>query len=117
MALFRRGPGHSGAGFWEFPGGKVESGETETEALRREINEELGVCITVEGFVGETLHQYPTKKILLKFYWVQSPESPFVLSEHDAIQWLPPGKIDKEILSEADRSVVETIKLDPRFAT
>ena len=115
VALFRRGPGQTGQGSWEFPGGKVESGETEIEALWREIKEELGVEVKIGGFVGETHHQYPTKKIHLKFYWVQSPVFPFALSEHDAVQWFQPRLIDKSILSEADRPIIEQIEQDPRF--
>jgi mutator protein MutT len=115
VALFRRGPQQSGAGHWEFPGGKVEVGESETQALQREIEEELGIRIHPGEFLGENIHQYPAKKIRLRFYWVPFLGDPFVLSEHDAFQWVKPQDLDVQILSEADRPIVEKIKLDPRM--
>lgn len=107
----------SGAGHWEFPGGKVEKGETEDQALQREINEELAVEIQVEAFLGENLYQYPNKKVRLRFYWVPAPPQDFVLSEHDALQWVKPGGMDIRLLSEADQPIVEKIKLDSRIKT
>jgi mutator protein MutT len=115
VALFRRGPAMSGAGHWEFPGGKVEVGESEPQALRREIREELAVNINVGEFVGETIHQYPSKKIHLRFYWVSPPLESFVLSEHDGHQWVNPHLLDVRILSEGDRAIVDVICRDERF--
>jgi len=105
----------SGAGHWEFPGGKVEAGESETQALQRELAEELGLQIKPEAFLGENTHQYPTKKIRLRFYWVPLSQEIFTMTEHDAFQWIKPEALDIQILSEADRPIVEKIKLDPRM--
>ena len=58
----------SQGGFWEFPGGKVEAGETCEEALKREIKEEFDADIEVKEYVGENIHHYPEKDIKLIFY-------------------------------------------------
>jgi mutator protein MutT len=116
LMIVRRGPDMSGAGFWEFPGGKVEAGEDEVTALEREVWEELGLKIRVEERLGENLHAYPNKTIHLKFYWVPWPGQNAVLTEHDALLWVPPEKIDLQTLSEADRPIVPAIAANHRFS-
>ena len=66
--LTRRHAGTHLEGLWEFPGGKVDAGETHQEALRREIREELGATIEVHDLVFEITHEYPDRTIMLFFY-------------------------------------------------
>ncbi|HEY8271791.1 MAG TPA: (deoxy)nucleoside triphosphate pyrophosphohydrolase [Pseudobdellovibrionaceae bacterium] len=115
VLIFRRGPGLSGAGCWEFPGGKVEPGEDFVNALHREILEEIGVHMQIEEKIGDNIHQYPEKKIHLHFYWSPIPKEPFRLTDHDAFQSVKPQDLDLGLLSEADRAVVEIIKKDRRM--
>ncbi len=105
----------SGAGSWEFPGGKVEPGEGHAAALQREILEEIGIHIQVEEKIGENIHQYPEKKIHLHFYWASIPNESFALAEHDAFQYIRPVDLDIGVLSEADRPLLEMIKKNLRM--
>lgn len=108
--IVRRGPQQAGAGFWEFPGGKVEPGEETTAALVREIQEELGVVIQVGDFVGENLFRYPTKQIRLLLFECQILQGTIQLTEHDALQWLRAEEIPTADLSEADRPFVPVLQ-------
>lgn len=109
ILIARRGPSQSGAGFWEFPGGKVESGEVFEQALGREILEELSVQIEVGEKIGEFKQQYPTKLIHLHVYWAKIVAGEISLSEHDQLEWIEPCKIDKQKMSAADQPFVEKI--------
>ncbi|NUN07399.1 MAG: (deoxy)nucleoside triphosphate pyrophosphohydrolase [Bdellovibrio sp.] len=109
ILVVRRGPGKSGAGFWEFPGGKVDSGETPEQALTREIDEELSLSIKVESLLGENVFAYPAKTIRLRVYWAVAATGEIQLSEHDAAKWCRPAEIIESELSEADRPFVQMI--------
>ena len=109
VLLVRRGPEQSGAGFWEFPGGKVEPKEDPTEALVREIDEELGVHITVGALVDEQDFTYPSKTIRLRVYWASTSDENIDLREHDALKWVLPTEIVAEELSAADRPFVSLL--------
>lgn len=109
VLLVRRGPGQSGAGHWEFPGGKVELGEPPAQALEREIDEELGIKISVGNLIGEQDFPYPSKTIRLRVYWATTQADTVELREHDAMKWLLPSEIDMAELSAADRPFVSLI--------
>lgn len=109
ILLVRRGPDMSGAGQWEFPGGKVEDGELEAEALVREIEEELSLEVTVGDMLGEGTHHYPNKSIHLKIYWTEILSGDLLLTEHDAYRWVEAKHIVESDLSPADRPFLEKI--------
>lgn len=106
VLIVRRGPQQSGAGHWEFPGGKVEAGESPQQALIREINEELALSIRVGNLIGEQDFAYPHKKIRLRGYWAEVDTDLLQLVEHDAHRWCLIEEIDIELLSAADRPFV-----------
>lgn len=110
--ITRRGPDQSGAGFWEFPGGKVEAFESHTEALVREIHEELSVLLDPAGlqFVDSAEHQYETKKIKLFLWRYQISLMPdLVLTDHDQIQWCTSAEMKHLKLSPGDIYFVDKL--------
>lgn len=103
--IARRGPGQSGAGHWEFPGGKVESGETRKEALAREIQEEFSFTVSQSSleFVDTADYSYPAKVIRLYLFQSSVDHTPeFVLTDHDQIAWCTPTEMKTYPLSPGD---------------
>jgi 8-oxo-dGTP diphosphatase len=104
--LARRKPGKSLAGKWEFPGGKLEVGESEPECLKRELLEELGMEVIVHQRVGENVHQYPAFQIRLIAYRCQLVSATYALTDHDAYEWVKPEELLTYDLAEADVPLV-----------
>ena len=95
---------------WEFPGGKVEPGETPQEALVREIKEELDADITVGDLLTTVEHDYPTFHLSMDCFWAALVEgSKMKLLEHEAAKWLALSELDVVEWLPADTRVVETI--------
>jgi 8-oxo-dGTP diphosphatase len=74
--------------YWEFPGGKMEAGETPEEALKREIWEELETKIVIERFVTTVEYDYPTFHLTIHCYWCKVETGCLTLKEHEAARWL-----------------------------
>ncbi len=90
-----RGPGKHLAGYWEFPGGKVEDGEDEREALRRELMEELAIEGTVHERLGEATHRYPAVTVRLVAYVVRIASGEPVAIEHAELRWVDTAELDE----------------------
>ncbi|WP_407332596.1 (deoxy)nucleoside triphosphate pyrophosphohydrolase [Enterovibrio sp. 27052020O] len=97
-------------GLWEFPGGKVEAGETDQEALARELNEELDVEVAVGGFLLETLYHYPNKSILLRSYLCESFVGDITLHCHQAMAWVSFNALSQYTFSGADQPLVKYLQ-------
>ena len=97
----------SQGGFWEFPGGKVEAGETCEEALKREIKEEFDADIEVKDYVGENIHHYPEKDIKLIFYKAELISEEIKLLEHEDFKWITKQDKNNFEFSGADKAVFE----------
>ena len=95
---------------WEFPGGKVEEGETPQEALKREIEEELETEIEVGEYLTTIEHDYPKFHLSMKCYWARIIEGKPVLLEHEAARWLSRDELDSVVWLPADVTIIELVK-------
>lgn len=92
--------------YWEFPGGKVEAGETQEEALQREIWEELETRIVVEHFVTTVEWDYPQFHLTMHCYWCSIESGHLKLKEHEAARWLAKEQLESVDWLPADEVVV-----------
>jgi mutator protein MutT len=102
-------------GLWEFPGGKREDWETFEECLRRELMEELGIEIEIGRMIESIDHQYPEKKIHLRFFWCRWTRHEPKLIECQALAWVGPGQLDDYEFPEADARLLARLKSTPEF--
>lgn len=84
----KRGKERHLAGYWEFPGGKIEAGETAKECLQRELAEELNISTTIGPFIMKTAHAYGDKNVVLHVYQVRRFSGDIKLVDHDEFRWL-----------------------------
>ena len=109
VLVARRKPGLVAGGLWEFPGGKLEEGESAEKGLAREIEEELGVGARV----GELLCSVPFEGELASFELVvfrtELLGDDFRLTDHDEVRWLDPAEMDESVFSKPDRPVVRRL--------
>ena len=95
---------------WEFPGGKMEPGETPEEALKREIWEELETKIVVERLVQTVEWEYPKFFLKMHCFWCSIESGSLILKEHEAARWLKKEEIDSVEWLPADLIVVKELQ-------
>ena len=117
-AMIRKGPyvlvgqrpeGHTLAGQWEFPGGKIEIGESPEQALARELQEELGIEAEIGNIKMACTHSYPEVGIFLVFFEVQFWKGEPKPVHHSELKWVLPEELKNLHIPEANRKLLPTI--------
>ena len=110
ILITRRSPGEKHAGWWEFPGGKIEAGETPETCLRRELMEELAIDTVIGEQFAESIFEYEAGAVRLLAYRVEIISGEFTLRVHDRLQWVDTSKLCRFKLLPADRPIAKKLE-------
>ena len=97
-------------GMWEFPGGKIEPGERPEAALQREIQEELGIDITINRLLCTTDYDYPSFHLTMHCYLCEIKSGEIELREHKSARWLTAETLDSVEWLPADKEIVAPLR-------
>jgi len=109
ILVARRAPGQNLEGLWEFPGGKLEPGETPQSCIVRELDEELSLPVKAGPTLTESLFKYPGGAINLIAVVAEASKRDVSLTVHDAVQWLAPTDLLTAQLAPADIPIAEEV--------
>lgn len=110
ILIARRKPDTFLGGYWEFPGGKIEPGESAAACAARELREEMDVHIEAGDIVAETVHDYGEKVVRLIAVRAILLGGRIRLHDHDEIRWVTPAEMDDYLFAPADEAIVERLK-------
>jgi mutator protein MutT len=108
--ITRRRRGSHLAGLWEFPGGKLEAGETPAAGLRRELEEELGAIFATGELVETVRWEYPDRVVVLHFFDCRLESGAIVPREEQAMEWVEPARLADYDFPPADRELIQRLK-------
>ena len=97
--------------YWEFPGGKMEPGESPEQALKREIWEELETRIVIERFVRTIEWDYPQFHLTMHCFWCRVESGALTLKEHEAARWLSTNQLDSVNWLPADLQLIKHLSM------
>ncbi|SDY49532.1 8-oxo-dGTP diphosphatase MutT [Tindallia californiensis] len=109
ILIARRPPGKNLAGYWEFPGGKIEENESPEESLKRELKEEMNITVEVGKQLGETTHTYDTFTVHLMLYETALLSGDIQLKEHDRMAWVAAEELLDYLMAPADLPMIENL--------
>lgn len=110
ILIARRGQGKSQAGLWEFPGGKIEQGESVEFCLKRELREEMNIEVEPYAFFGVNDHAYGTVHIRLIAHKATYQGGEIHLVDHDEYRWVKPIEMSEYVFAPADVPFVEQLQ-------
>ena len=108
--ICRRPEGKARAMLWEFPGGKIEPGETPRQALVRECREELDIDVTVGEKLMTVVHEYPDLTVCLSLFLCSAADGEPQLKEHSDMRWITAAETDGYAFCPADADILKMIK-------
>jgi mutator protein MutT len=109
ILIARRNDDKHMGGLWEFPGGKIEVGETPQQCIVRELLEEFNINVEAGGFIAESIFDYGEKIVRLMGYDVKYLNGDFVLSDHSEIAWIAKDQFSQFEFAPADLPIIEKL--------
>ncbi len=110
VLIAQRPPGKHMAGRWEFPGGKIDDGESEQAALSRELSEELGITVGSAHPLLTIRHDYVDRSVELVMWIVEDYAGDPRSLDGQQLKWVPPARLLEEDVLEADRPFIEALQ-------